>query len=187
DGMPVVWLSRLIGRPVPARVAGADLVPRLMSELAQSGARVFLLGGEGGVAEAAARRLVREIPGLEVCGLHEPPRARRDGLEISGLVEMIEVSGASVLLVALCNPKQELWIARPRNRLPGIAIAVGVGCVFDILAGRVSRAPEWMQRAGLEWLYRLGKEPRRPAGRLAPEATWLGPISARRLRRPARP
>jgi len=187
DGMPVVWLSRLIGRPVPARVAGADLVPRLMSELAQSGARVFLLGGEGGVAEAAARRLVREIPGLEVCGLHEPPRASLDDLENSGLVEMIEGSGASVLLVALGNPKQELWIARHRNRLPGIAIAVGVGCVFDILAGRVSRAPEWMQRAGLEWLYRLVNEPGRLAGRFARDATWLVLISARVLLRRARP
>lgn len=186
DGMPVVWLSRLIGRPVPGRIAGADLVPRLMSELAQSGARVFLLGGEGGVAEAAARRLVREIPGIEVCGVHEPPRASLDDLENSGLVEMIEGSGASVLLVALGNPKQELWIARHRNRLPGIAIAVGVGCVFDILAGRVSRAPDWMQRAGLEWLYRLVNEPRRLAGRFARDATWLALISGRVLLRRAR-
>ncbi|HKA09597.1 MAG TPA: WecB/TagA/CpsF family glycosyltransferase [Candidatus Dormibacteraeota bacterium] len=186
DGMPVVWLSRLIGRSVPGRVAGADLVPRLMSELAQRGAGVFLLGGEGGVAEAAARRLVQEIPGLEVRGCHEPPRASLDDLDNSGLVEMIESSGAAVLLVALGNPKQELWIARHRDRLPGIAVAVGVGCVFDILAGRVSRAPRWMQRGGLEWLYRLVNEPQRLAGRFARDAAWLVLIAGRTLLRRAR-
>src|SRR5262249_61885580 len=136
-----------------------------------------------GVGEAAARRLVQEIPGLEVRGCHEPPRASLDDLDNSGLVEMIESSGAAVLLVALGNPKQELWIARHRDRLPGIAVAVGVGCVFDILAGRVSRAPRWMQRGGLEWLYRLGYEPPRLGGPLAGGAARLGLIARRPLLR----
>jgi 1,2-diacylglycerol 3-beta-glucosyltransferase len=186
DGMPVVWLSRLVGCPVPGRVAGADLVPRLMSELARRGAGVFLLGGEGGVAEVAASRLVRETPGLQVCGCHEPPRASLADLENSGLVEMIDSSGAAVLLVALGNPKQELWIARNRHRLPGVSVAVGVGCVFDIWAGRVARAPRWMQRAGLEWLYRLVNEPRRLARRFARDAAWLVLIAGRALLRRAR-
>ncbi|HKF18011.1 MAG TPA: WecB/TagA/CpsF family glycosyltransferase [Candidatus Dormibacteraeota bacterium] len=187
DGMPLVWLSRLVGGPVPSRVAGADLVPRLMTELATRGAGVFLLGGEGGVAEAAAARLVRETPGLQVCGWHEPPRVGLDALDNSGLVEMIDGSGAAVLLVALGNPKQELWIARHRHRLPRISVAVGVGCVFDIWAGRVARAPEWMQRAGLEWLYRLVNEPRRLAGRFASDAAWLVLIAGRTLLRRAGP
>src|SRR5262249_12531617 len=152
-----------------------------MGELAAHGGGVFLLGGEGGVAEVAARRLVREIPGLQVCGSHEPPRASLDDLGDSGLVERIQRSGAAVLLVALGNPTQEIWSVRHRNHLPGVAIAVGVGCVFDILAGRVSRAPEWMQRAGLEWLYRLVNEPRRLAGRFARDAAWLVVITGRTL------
>src|SRR5262249_58374997 len=103
-----------------------------------------------------------------------------------GLVEMMESSGRAVLLGALGNPKQELWIARQRDGLRGIAVAVGVGCVFDIVAGRVSRAPRWMQRGGLEWLYRLVNEPQRLAGRFARDAAWLVLIAGRTLLRRAR-
>jgi N-acetylglucosaminyldiphosphoundecaprenol N-acetyl-beta-D-mannosaminyltransferase len=181
DGMPVVWLTRLVGRPVPGRVAGADLVPRLMAEAAACGAGVFLLGGMGGVAEAAARWLTEQVPNLKVSGWHEPPRANLEDLDSSGLVEMINGSGAAVLLVALGNPKQELWIARNRHRLHGISVALGVGCVFDLWAGRVTRAPAWMQRAGLEWLHRLLNEPRRLAGRFANDAAWLVLIAGRTL------
>ncbi len=181
DGMPVVWLSRLVGSRVPCRVAGADMVPRLMAELPMLGAGVFLLGGEGGVAQAAAARLVREIPALRVCGWHEPPRARLDELDDAELIQMIDRSGASVLLVALGNPKQELWIARNLHRLTGVSVAMGVGCVLDLWAGRVARAPRWMQRAGLEWLHRLLNEPRRLAGRFTSDAAWLVLICVRTL------
>ena len=187
DGMPVVWLSSLVGRPVPTRVAGADLMPRLMTEAAAFGMGVFLLGGEGGAARAAANWLAEHAPGLTVSGWHEPPRASLDAPDEEGLVEMINSSGASVLLVALGNPKQELWIARNRHRLPGVLVAVGVGCVIDLWAGRVRRAPEWMQRAGLEWLYRLLHEPRRLAARFTSDAIWLLLIAARTLGRRARP
>jgi 1,2-diacylglycerol 3-beta-glucosyltransferase len=172
DGMPVVWLSRLLGRPVPARVAGADLAPRVVAEAAAAGAGVFLLGGEHGAAEAAARRLTAEHPGLPV-DWHEPPRARLEDMDHERLVALVARSGARVLLVALGNPKQELWIARHRHRLPGVAVGVGVGCVFDLWAGRARRAPAWMQRGGLEWLHRLLAEPRRLAGRHATGAFWL--------------
>jgi N-acetylglucosaminyldiphosphoundecaprenol N-acetyl-beta-D-mannosaminyltransferase len=145
------------------------------------GAGVFLLGGEGGVAEAAAAWLVREIPALRVCGWHEPPRARLDDLNDAELIQMIDRSGASVLLVALGNPKQELWIARNLHRLTGVSVAMGVGCVLDLWAGRVTRAPRWMQRAGLEWLYRLVNEPRRLAGRFTLDAAWLVRICVRTL------
>jgi exopolysaccharide biosynthesis WecB/TagA/CpsF family protein len=184
DGAPVVWLSRLMGRPLPARVAGADLVPRLVAEAAARGAGVFLLGGEGGAAEAAARRLSNELPELRIAGWHEPPRASLDDLNGGSdeIVETIRSSGAQVLLVALGNPKQELWIARHRERLPDVSVAVGVGCVFDLWAGRVRRAPAWMQRAGLEWLHRLLAEPRRLAGRYLKDGVWLLLLSAGALR-----
>jgi len=173
DGMPVVWLSRLVGRPVPARVAGADMAPLLVAEAAARGAGVFLLGGEHGAAELAARRLRLEHPGLRTIDWHEPPRAGLDDMDNERLVELIAGSGAELLLVALGNPKQELWIDRYRHRLPGVAVAVGVGCVFDLWAARVRRAPVWMQRAGLEWLHRLLAEPRRLAGRHAAGVAWL--------------
>lgn len=179
DGAPVVWLSRLLGQPVPARVAGADLVPRLVREAAAHGAGVYLLGGEGGVAEAAARRLTREFPDLRVVGWHEPPRASLQDLDGDGIVQLVESSGAQVLLVALGNPKQELWIDHHRERLPGVSVAVGVGCVFDLWAGRTRRAPLWMQSAGLEWLHRLLAEPRRLAGRYLSDGGWLLLIASR--------
>jgi N-acetylglucosaminyldiphosphoundecaprenol N-acetyl-beta-D-mannosaminyltransferase len=181
DGAPVVWLSRLLGRPVPDRVAGADLVPKLVGEAAAHGAGVFLLGGMGGVAEAAARRLAQEFPGLRVAGWHEPPRASLQDLDGERIVQLVEGSGAEVLLVALGNPKQELWIARHRDRLPGVSVAVGVGCVFDLWAGRARRAPAWMQEAGLEWLYRLLAEPRRLAWRYVTDGAWLLLIASRVL------
>lgn len=187
DGMPVVWLSRLIGRPVPERVAGADLVPLLVREAASCGAGVFLLGGQDGAAEAAARRLARELPNLIVAGWHEPPTARLEELDDDRLVELINDSGAGVLLVALGNPKQELWIARNRHRIPGVVVAIGVGCVIDLLAQRVQRAPTWMQRAGLEWLHRLISEPKRLVGRFLTDAAWLPLIVTRTFLQRARP
>jgi N-acetylglucosaminyldiphosphoundecaprenol N-acetyl-beta-D-mannosaminyltransferase len=185
DGMPVVWLSRLAGRPVPCRVAGADLAPLVVEAAAARGAGVFLLGGEHGAAQTAARRLAREHPGLRSVGWHEPPHAALEDLDNDHLVELVAASGAEVLLVALGNPKQELWIDRHRGRLPGVAVAVGVGCVFDLWAGRAHRAPAWMQRTGLEWLHRLLAEPRRLAARHATGAAWLTLLAARALLRRA--
>jgi len=181
DGMPVVWLSRLLGRAVPSRVAGADMAPLLVAEAAAQGLGVFLLGGEEGVAQAAATRLVREHPGLRAVGWHQPPRARLEEMDNERLVEVVAASGAELLLVALGNPKQELWIDRYRHRLPSVAVAVGVGCVLDLWAGRVERAPAWMQRGGLEWLHRLLAEPRRLAGRHASGMVWLLVLASRSL------
>lgn len=181
DGMPVVWLSRILGRPVPGRVAGADMAPLLVAEAAAQGAGVFLLGGEHGVAEEAARRLRREHPGLRSIDWFEPPRARLEDMDNERLVQLVADSGAELLLVALGNPKQELWIDRHLDRLPGVAVAVGVGCVFDLWAERVRRAPAWMQRSGLEWLHRLVAEPRRLAGRHAAGLGWLVLLAGRSL------
>jgi exopolysaccharide biosynthesis WecB/TagA/CpsF family protein len=152
-----------------------------MEEAARRGARVFLLGGEDGVAEAAGRRLAHTVPGLSVVGTHETPRASLDQMDSQRIVELVNASGADILLVALGHPKQELWIARHRHRLPNVAVAIGVGCVFDLWADRARRAPEWMRRAGLEWLHRLAAEPRRLAGRYLTDATWLVLIASRAL------
>lgn len=178
DGSPVVWLGRLRGLPVPGRVAGADLVPLLMSDARDAAVSVFLLGGENGSAAAAARELIRRYPGLEVAGVLEPPRAALDAIDSDAIVEAVNASGADILLVAFGHPKQDLWIARNRHRLR-VSVAVGVGCVFDLLAGRVERAPAWMRRAGLEWLHRLVTEPGRLGGRYLNDCRWLVILGAR--------
>ena len=177
DGAPVVWLGRLRGLQVPERVAGADLVPLLVGDAARAGSSVFLLGGEGGAAAAAARVLQARIPGLQVAGVLEPPRSPLEAMDNDAILAAIRASGADLLLVALGHPKQDLWIARHAGQLP-VSVAVGVGCAFDLLAGRVRRAPTWMQGNGLEWLFRLFQEPGRLASRYATDLRWLITIAA---------
>jgi len=153
DGWPVVLLGRLLGSSLRQRVPGADLVPMAVAAAAERGAGVFLLGGQDGVAAIAASRLEERHPGLRV-SWYEPPVAPLEEMDDEGILSRIEASGAELLLVGLGHPKQERWIARNRDRLP-VAAAIGVGCCLDLIAGRVGRAPEWMQKAGLEWLFRL--------------------------------
>jgi N-acetylglucosaminyldiphosphoundecaprenol N-acetyl-beta-D-mannosaminyltransferase len=186
DGLPVVWLGRLMGSHVRERVAGADIVPRLVAMAAQSGARVFFLGGEAGVAESAARTLKVRLPDLVIAGWYEPPRARIEEMDNDAIVDRVNRSGADLLLVAFGNPKQEKWIDRYRDRLH-VSVTIGVGCCFDLIAGRVQRAPRWMQRVGLEWFYRLLHEPRRLFSRYLRDLGWLTvlalPIVGRRVSR----
>jgi 1,2-diacylglycerol 3-beta-glucosyltransferase len=181
DGAPVVWLGRLLGARVPERVAGADLVPAFVGAAAEVGARVFLLGGEGGVAAEAAARLTARYPALVVAGTYEPPRASIEDMNTAEILARIEDARPDVLLVALGHPKQERWIDMNRDRLP-VSVAIGVGCVLDLIAGRSQRAPRWMQKVGLEWAYRLAQEPRRLLGRYVTDAVWLVPIVAAGLR-----
>ncbi|MEA2672105.1 MAG: hypothetical protein QOG45_2325 [Chloroflexota bacterium] len=172
DGAPVLWLARLLGTPLPERVAGADLVPALLSAAAAVRARVFLLGGEAGTAAQAGRRLEAEHPGLVVCGTSEPAVAAHDAMDNEAILHTIARSRADILLVALGHPKQERWIDLHRGRL-SVSVAIGVGCSLDLIAGRRSRAPRWMQRSGLEWLHRVLREPRRLLPRYALDAAWL--------------
>lgn len=177
DGWPVVWLGRLQGNPMPTRVAGADLVPELVRLAAERGSGVFLLGGEHGVAESTAR-LLRELhAGLRV-DWYEPPRVAIDAMDNPEIVARIRASGADVLLVAFGHPKQDRWIDQHRDQLP-VSVAIGVGCAFDLIAGRVRRAPRWMQDRGLEWLFRMLQEPRRLSGRYLHDSVRLIPIAFR--------
>lgn len=176
DGAPVVWLAWLLGHRAPGRVAGADLVPALFSKLSETGGRVFLLGGEQGVAAAAGERLQLLYPGLEVAGTYEPPRASIADMDNGEILSRIADSKADVLLVAFGHPKQEEWIDRHRDQL-SVSVAIGVGCVLDLIAGRTRRAPRWMQAVGMEWIYRILQEPRRLAVRYATDAAWLLPVT----------
>lgn len=158
DGAPVGWLAQLAGHARAARVAGSDLVPALMRRAAEEELRVFLLGGEDGVGERAAAALLRTYPQLQIAGIYEPARTALEQIDDEAILQRVSRSRADILLVALGHPKQEKWIHDHLVDLP-VPVAIGVGCTFDLLAGRRSRAPKWMQDHGLEWLHRAVHEP----------------------------
>jgi N-acetylglucosaminyldiphosphoundecaprenol N-acetyl-beta-D-mannosaminyltransferase len=163
DGSGVLWAVHRAGCRPASKVAGSDLLPRLAGLCAERGWRPFFLGAMPGVAQAAAERLAALHPGFTVAGaMAGTPEAADDDVALL----RIRDSGAQLLLVAYGHPKQERWIARNRDRLP-VAVAIGVGGAFDYAAGRVQRAPGWMRRAHLEWLYRLVKQPWRARRMLA--------------------
>jgi len=158
----VVWASRLLGAPLPEKISGSDLVIPLMARAASRGWRVFLLGGAHGVADAAAERLGRDL-GVNVVGTAAPLVRVGPGEadpEGEAAVGAIRAARADVVLVALGAPKQELWMHRHRDVLAP-AVLLGVGASLDFVAGRVRRAPRWISQSGLEWAWRLAREPRR--------------------------
>ena len=159
DGAPVAWLGRLGGRRL-TRIAGADLLPAVAAAGAGRGLRLFLLGGQAGTAADAARVLAAANPGLRVVGAMEPPFGSLEELSAEPILSAVNAARPDLLAVAFGHPKQEMWIARNGERLD-VGAAIGVGCTFDLIAGRARRAPRWMQAAGLEWLFRLSQEPSR--------------------------
>lgn len=160
DGMPLVWVSRLKGEPLAERITGVELVDQSCRMAARLEQGVFLLGAAPGVANAAGRNLAARYPGLRVVGTHSPAFDQRDPDQDERIVDMIQAARPDLLLVALGAPRQDLWIRAHLERI-NVRVAMGIGCVLDLLAGRVSRAPRWMQQSGLEWSYRLLQEPHR--------------------------
>ena len=155
DGTGIVWGTRYLGKPTPERVTGTDTLVELAKHSASKGYRLYLLGAAPGVAEAAAIRLRILAPGLQIAGTYagSPSPTEEDAI-----IDRVQGAHADILCVAYGAPAQELWIARNVSRLP-VAVAMGVGGAYDFLSGRQRRAPRFMQRMGLEWLYRLYREP----------------------------
>lgn len=172
DGAPLVWASRLRKTRLPERVAGSDLIYDLCQRAAARGHRLFFLGGEHGVAEEAARRLVETYPGLQIIGTEAPPHRPLDAEERRRLLETIRAARPDLLLVAFGQPKGEYWIAEHHREL-GVPVCVQVGATLDFVAGRVRRAPRALQKIGMEWAYRLWLEPRRLGPRYARNAAFL--------------
>jgi N-acetylglucosaminyldiphosphoundecaprenol N-acetyl-beta-D-mannosaminyltransferase len=165
DGMPLLWASRLQGVPLPERVAGSSLIHTLSGAAARTGASVFLLGGDPGVAELAAARLRADNPGLAIAGTHCPPLGfERDPALLGGIESAVRAAQPDIVFVALGFPKQERLIQRLRGMFPSTWF-VSVGVSFSFVGGELRRAPKWMQRTGLEWVHRLAQEPRRLARR----------------------
>ncbi len=166
DGKPLVWASRWLGNALPGRVAGADLVPLLLQRAAVKGWKIFLLGAAPGVAEEAARRIARQYPTLPEISFFSPPFKPLEEMDHDEIKARIREVQPELLLVSFGCPKQEKWISMHYREL-GVPVAIGVGATLDFLAGRVRRAPRWMQRSGAEWLFRMAQEPRRLFGRYA--------------------
>lgn len=185
DGMSVVWASRLLGRRLPERVTGIDLMHALFRRANERRYRVFLLGAEQAVLDTAISNLQRDYPALQIAGAQHGYYQSHEEAE---LAERIAASGADMLFVAMSSPKKEEFLARWAARM-NVPVCHGVGGAFDVLAGKVRRAPRAWQRLGLEWLYRTIQEPRRLAWRYLTTNTRFTLMVLRerfaRARRPA--
>lgn len=157
DGIGVVYASRILGRPIAERAAGYDIARLVLEHIAESGHRLFLFGGKPGVAEQAQERLLQEHPFLNIVGCRN---GYFDAAEEPEIIDAINRSGADIVFVCLGAPAQEKWIDRNMNQLH-VKVLMGIGGSLDVFAGNVERAPQKWQDLGLEWLYRLIKEPRR--------------------------
>ncbi|MGO1049233.1 WecB/TagA/CpsF family glycosyltransferase [Crossiella sp. CA198] len=157
DGSGLAIAAKLQGKSFPDNLNGTDLTPEILRVAAERDAPVYFLGGEEGIAATAARNLTAKIPGLRVAGTRHGFFTEAEQPEV---IAAIKASGARILVVAMGNPRQELWLDRHLADT-GARLGVAVGAFLDFAAGKVSRAPRWMQKAGIEWLYRLGLEPRR--------------------------
>lgn len=180
DGQPIVWASRLLGVPLRERVAGVDLMTRLIERAAERGHRLYLLGARPRVVEAVAERIARDHPGTVVAGY-------RDGYwapeQEASVVAAIAEARPDILFVAISSPTKERFLGRWKDAI-GAPFVMGVGGSFDVYAGRLRRAPRWMQRLGLEWLFRMAQEPGRMVRRYlhdAPRFAWI--VLRSRLRR----
>ena len=161
DGQPLVWAMNALGHDLPSRVYGPELMDRACARAARTGTRFYLYGGRNqGALVQLALNLRRRHPGLKIVGGYAPPFRDLSAEEEAGIAAEINRSGADVVWVGIGVPKQEKWMARMRDSLDA-PVLVGVGAAFDFHAGLQPQAPDWMQRFGLEWAYRLAHEPRR--------------------------
>ena len=175
DGIGVIYGSRILGRSLKERVAGADFADLIFAEMAKKGQRLYLLGAKPGVAETAAETISKKHPGIVICGT-------ADGYFKTDepIIEKINAAEPDFLLVCLGAPKQEKWMRANRDKL-NVSLMAGLGGVLDVYAGNVQRAPEKWQKMNLEWLYRLLKEPRR-IGRMMKLPLFIFAVIGQRIR-----
>lgn len=165
DGMPIIWAAKVQGTPLPQRIAGSTFFLTFANAAERERVSIFLLGGDPGVADAAATALRAKHPALDIRGTYCPPYLfEQDAAEVEKIVSMLSEAQPDVVFVAISSPRQDRFIEMVRQRLPG-AWWVGVGITFSFAAGTVKRAPRWMQKVGLEWTHRLMQEPRKLAKR----------------------
>lgn len=158
DGVGVVWAAKHLGEPLTQRVTGIDLLNNLLPVAQKKGYRIFLLGGKPGVAEKAGKEMKKSFPDLKIVGTHHG-YLRDPGAEQEAIAQIME-GNPQILFVAMGAPTQEKWAWKHMKEL-GVPVSIGIGGSLDVWAGNVKRAPQWMQNAGLEWFYRLAKQPSR--------------------------
>lgn len=177
DGQPLVWASRLLGDPLPERVAGIDLMLRLLERAEERGYRIFILGARQEVLETAVARIRARHPRLEIAGYHHGYFTEE---ETERVCELIRAAEPHILFVAMSSPRKEYWLAEHAAGL-GVPFSMGVGGSIDVVAGTTRRAPLWMQRAGLEWFFRFAQEPLRLGPRYLRTNTRFALLLAREL------
>lgn len=161
DGKPLLWIARLYGTPIKEKISGSDLFPLLCGMAAKRGYRMFFLGAAEGVAAKAAENLKERYPGLQVAGTYSPPYGfEKDAAEMKKIEDMVREAQPQILIVGLGCPKQEKFIWNHRKDLD-VPVSLGLGASLDFEAGNIKRAPKWMQRCGLEWLFRITQDPKR--------------------------
>jgi N-acetylglucosaminyldiphosphoundecaprenol N-acetyl-beta-D-mannosaminyltransferase len=174
DGMALVWLLKLHNQKHTSRVYGADLMQAVCQRSVEKGWRHLLYGGEQGVAEMLQARLEGQFPGIQIVGTYSPPFRAPTEAEDREIVKWINDRQPDIVWVGISTPKQERWMGAHRGQVDA-SVMVGVGAAFDFLSGRKQQAPLWVQRSGVEWLFRLATEPKRlwPRYRQYPKFVWL--------------
>jgi N-acetylglucosaminyldiphosphoundecaprenol N-acetyl-beta-D-mannosaminyltransferase len=176
DGVPLIWASSLLGNRLKGRVTGLDLLPAYLERAAAKGYSMFFLGAKEGVAEQLKKISLQKYPNLIIAGTYSPPFAEKFSQEENTkMIELINHARPDILWVSLTAPKQDYWIYEFRDQIQA-SITIGVGGAFEVTAGLIPRAPVWMQKSGLEWLYRLIKEPKRMYKRYILEAPLFIPL-----------
>lgn len=161
DGMPIIWASKILGKPLKEKVSGSDIIPFLSNHFAQKQYKLFFLGAAPGIAQKAAENLINQHPGMKIVGTYSPSYGFENNQEeIREIIEMIKTVKPDILFVGVGAPKQEKWIHKYYKEL-NVPVSIGVGASLDFMAGNINRAPVIMQKTGLEWLWRLMQEPTR--------------------------
>lgn len=161
DGKPLVWISKMHGKPLKEKISGSDLVPQLCEVAAEKGYRVFIIGGKDGIAQQAKQKLEDKYPNIKITGTYAPPFGfEKNEKELNTINQMISKAKPDLLIVCFGCPKQEKWIYENIGKYDA-KVSVCAGATVDFLAGNVKRAPRWMSEHGLEWFYRFLQEPKR--------------------------
>lgn len=161
DGKPLVWISKLHGKPLKAKISGSDLVPLLCEVVAEKGYKIFIIGGKDGIAEQAKEKLENRLPKIKIVGTYAPPFGfEKNESELDKINQMISEAHPDLLIACFGCPKQEKWIYENIEKY-NAKVSVCAGATVDFLAGNVKRAPRWMSDHGLEWFYRFTQEPKR--------------------------
>ena len=183
DGVPLLWAASFLKQRLKGRVTGLDLMPQYIARCATNGHSMFFLGAKDGVGNILKQQYESQYPGIKISGVYSPPFADEFAdVENEKMIRLINETKPDILWVSLTAPKQDYWIAKHLHRLD-VKIAIGVGGAFEVSAGLIPRAPKWMQKNGLEWLYRLYCEPKRMYRRYLVEAPAFIPMIIRQKMR----